>query len=160
MYYHEISLLPQLRFLLYSVLSGMIDGVICALLCNPLFTKKVRLITDVIFSLFTTLIIVATNLVYQEGALRLYQLLGFFFGLILIIITFKHKTDKFFIKHKNIYNKRIVIPLNNKCKIIINKTKLVLKKVTSLLYNLYNRMFLKIKEKKANNGCKKEEKKE
>lgn len=160
MYYHEISLLPQLRFLLYSVFAGIIDGFICAFICNPIFSKKMRLLSDIIFMIISTFILVSTNLVFQEAALRFYELLGFFFGLILIIITFKHKTDIFFIKRKNAYSKRIVIPLKNKCKLIINKTKIVLKKVTLLLYNLYNRMFMNGKEKKANNGSKKEEKKE
>ena len=160
MYYHEISLFPQLGFLLYSVFSGMIDGVICIFLCNPLFNKKMRFIADLIFTFLSTFLIVITNLIYQDAALRLYELLGFFFGLVLILITIKQRSDKFFIKRKNSLNKRIIIPINNKCKIIINKTKLVLKKITLLLYNLYNRMFSKSKETKANNGTQEEKKKE
>ena len=160
MYYHEISLFPQLRFLLYSVFSGIIDGLICIFICNPLYGKKMRLIADFIFAIISTFLIIITNIVYQEAALRFYELLGFFFGLVLIIITIKQRSDKYLIKRKNAYNKRIFIPLKNKCKIILNKIKIVLKKITSMMYNLYNRMFIKGKEKKANNGTKKEEKKE
>lgn len=160
MYYHEISLFPQLRFLLYSVFSGIIDGVLCVLLCNPLFGKKARAVIDFIFVLISAFIIVFTNLVYQEAALRLYELLGFFFGLILIILTLKHKTDKFFLKRKTFYTKRIIFPIKNKSKLIFNKIKIILKKVTSLLYNLNNRILNKSKEKNADNGCQKEEKKE
>ena len=144
MYYHEISLLPQLKFLLYSVFSGIIDGLICTLLCNPIFGKKVRFVLDFIFVIISTFIIVITNIVYQDAALRFYELLGFFFGLLLILLTYKKSSDNFFIKRKNAYNKRIVTPLKNKCEFIINKVKLVLKKITLLLYNLYNRMFLKL----------------
>ncbi len=160
MYYHEISLLPQLRFLLYSVFSGIIDGFICIFLCNPLFTKKARFITDFVFAIICSFTIVFTNIVYQEAALRFYELLGFFFGMILIIITLKQRSDKFFIRRKSFFEKIIVKPINNKCKFIINKAKLVLKKTTSMLYNLFNRMFINSKENKVGNGRKKETKKE
>lgn len=160
MYYHEIAFLPQFRFLLTSFLFGIADGIICTVLCFPFFNKTVKFIVDFIFVIITCAVIVITNIIYQDAALRVYEVVSFFAGIMVVIITIKRKTDLLLL---NLY-KKIIIKIFNPTKriyeLIINYLKILLKKISLMLYNLYIRVSLITKGIFKLNGNKEKEKKE
>lgn len=159
MYYHEISFLPQFRFLLYSLMTGFADGLLCSMLCNKAIAKKVLYITDFLFCIASVFIILCVNIGFQESALRVYEVLGFILGLCIYIFFIKKYTDRLFGAVYSFIIKVTVSPLKALFKIISDKSNLILKRVHILVYNLKKRI-TENKEKTLNNGKhKKKEKK-
>lgn len=160
MYYHEIAFLPQFRFLLTSFLFGIADGIICTVLCCPFFSKIVKSLFDFLFVIITCTIIVITNIIYQDAALRVYEVIAFFVGIIVVVITIKRKSDLILL---NLYKKvliRIFTPAKRIYELIINNLKILLKKISLMLYNLYIKVSLIVKRIFKVNGNKEKEKKE
>lgn len=159
MYYHEISFLPQLRFLVYSLMSGFADGIICSLLCSKAIKGKIKYAADFLFCIITVFIIVSVNIASQEGALRVYEVFGFSAGLLIFIAVFKKRTDKIFVFISDALKKILFNPICKFFKEIINKARLILKKQGVKVYNLKVETVKKLREKKSLHDKARKEKK-
>lgn len=140
MYYHQIDFFTQSRFFFISFGAGLLASLFSFFLCSKVISKKIKIITDIIFCLICVLIIVCTNIAFEDAALRLYELIAFISALLLMVFLFKKRVDMIAEK----VCKSVIFPIfsffKKECKIIINKLKSLLKKIRSVLYNLLRKL--------------------
>ena len=156
MYYHDIGFLAQSGFFFVSFVTGVAAGFFALVLLAKPLSGKVRFLCDIVFCLMCVLLLVCTNIIYQDAALRVYEFLAFLLGLGLVLLVLKKHSDRFAQKVVNFGAKYIRVPLSNFCKNIMNKLKNILKKVHCMLYNFINQR----KEKYKRNGGQTKKKKE
>ncbi len=137
MYYHEIDFFNQAGFFIYSFVSGFISGLIYSL-CDVLaFNKAFRYATDIIFSVSFLQVVIFTNIIFQESALRFYEITGSFLGLFFYLISIKKYVNKFFIFIKRGITDVLIKPSVQIFKLINSFIKKILQYTASKVYNLY-----------------------
>ena len=157
MYYHQIDFPTQALFFIYSFAAGIVDGCFALILCSGAIKRtRIKIISDIAFCLISVLIIVCTNIVLQDAALRIYEVIAFLAAFILFLLIFKRKSDKVSEKAYAIIKKRIITPIYTLCKHIINISKKILKKIHEVVYNFIH----KCKELLKRHGGKEKSKKE
>ncbi len=135
MYYHDIGFLAQSKFFLYSLCAGVADGLLALLLCSKAIKGKAAVICDFIYCLLSVLLIVCVNIVMQDAALRVYQMIAFLTALILTLILLKKRSDKIALAVQSFLSDKLFRPVFRHCKYIINKLKNILKKAYDVVYN-------------------------
>lgn len=155
MYYHQIDFFTQAAFFMYSFIAGIVAGFFALFLCSAAFKGKTKVVLDIIFCLICVLILVCTNIVFQDAALRVYEVISFLSSLILFVVLFKKKSDILTEKLFRFIQKLIIQPIYRFCKYIINKLKNILKKIGIVVYNFIQ----KFKEKMKRNAKSNKEKK-
>lgn len=153
MYFHQISFFPQLGFFLISFFAGVSDGLLCLFICPSFLKRVLKGLSDFVFCIISASVFVIINIAYQDASFRLYQLIAFLLGLVLVLIFIKPKTDKIFLLF---YNK-FIVKIINFLSFLFLKTKILLKRLYILMYNFIKRRFLKISEKVKINGKKNKE---
>lgn len=159
MYYHQIDFLTQTRFFAVSFFAGIVDGVLALILCSNAIAAKIRVFTDILFSLFSVLLIVCCNIIFQDAALRIYEFIAFVAGVLLVVFLFKKKSDRALSSAVRFVNVHVLEPLCLICKRCVKKTKNILKKSREVVYNFYSKSkekcFTHAKRKKQKNKEKK-----
>ena len=155
MYYHQIDFVTQAAFFFYSFIAGIIAGVFALILCSSAFKGKIKAVLDIIFCLLSVFILVCTNIIFQDAALRVYEVISFISALILIVAVFKKKSDILTQKVFQFFFHFFIKPIQSFCKYIINKIKKILKKIGDVVYNFIHNN----KEKMKRNARTKKEKK-
>ena len=159
MYFHQIDFLTQSRFFLYSFIAGLFNGFIALILCSAAIKGKLKFISDILFCLTSVLLLVCTNIVFQDAALRVYEIAAFLSAGILVIILVKKRSDAIALKLFGFFEKVIWQPFIQKCKLLINKCKKLLKKADTVVYN-FNKKFKEKFRSHAAIGKKEKQKKE
>ncbi|MBE6817631.1 MAG: hypothetical protein E7517_00530 [Ruminococcaceae bacterium] len=140
MYYHDIAFGAQFRFFLISFAAGLAAGVCALFLCAKPFKGALRSIFDIVLCLLSVMLFVCTNLVFQEGAMRVYELAAFLIALILIVVLFKKHSDKVALKLADVVKKCFIQPVKRLFKYIVNNIKKLLKKARIIVYNSINQI--------------------
>ena len=159
MYFHDISFKTQFLFAIYSFIGGFISGFFVLFLCSSVIKGKFKIIPDILCCILTTGILLLVNIAFQDAALRLYEVLFFLLALFICIYFFKRRSDRFLNKLYSLLKNIFIHPLFKICKISINKVKMILKKVSDLLYNAFKKIKWSFK-KHGRKKCKKEIEKE
>ncbi|MBR0414186.1 MAG: hypothetical protein IJI67_03845 [Clostridia bacterium] len=110
------------------------------------------------FCLLCVLLIVCTNIVFQEGALRVYEVIAFLTALVLVIIFLKKKSDKAAVKVSVFLYNNLFCPLSQLFKHIMNNIKKLLKKARQMVYNFTNKSKEHLKRNAEKYTTKKEKK--
>ena len=160
MYYHDIAFSTQLRFCLISFIAGSVSGLCALFLCAKPLKGALRFVCDVVFCLLSVFILVCTNIVFQEGALRVYQVAAFLAGLLLIVVLLKKHSDRVAEYLAEIGMRYLVLPCKGLYKHIVNNIKNLLKKGLNIVYNSINKMKEYQKRHAKDKALKKEKKKE
>ena len=159
MYYHQIDFPTQALFFFYSCCAGIIDGFFALILCSrAIKNRRVKLITDIAFCFISVLILVCTNIIFQDAALRVYEVFAFLSALLLFLILFKKRSDAITEKFYMLIRKYILIPIFHFCKLIINICKKILKKIYQVVYNFIYKCKELLKRNVKKEKSKKEEK--
>lgn len=156
MYYHQIDFFTQSTFFIISFIAGLTDGVLALFLCSPVFKGKTKFFFDILFCVCTVLLIVCTNILFQDAALRVYEMIAFLTALLLFCGIFKKRSDALVIKIDNRLRQHILKPFHSFCKNSMNKCKNILKKQREVVYNLIHKHFRSFKR----NGKKQNQKSE
>ena len=158
MYYHNIDFFTQASFFCYSFAAGILDGVLALFLCSSAWShcKRLKIVFDIFFALISVFLIVITNIIFQDAALRFYEMLAFFIALILFLCIFKKRGDKLTKTLFSFVYHHFVFPLMRLCKQIINKLKNVLKKIGNVVYNFIQKSKERIKQHAKKEKTKKE----
>jgi len=159
MYYHDIAFGAQARFFLISFAAGLIAGCFALLLCAKPLKGALRFMGDIVFCLICVLLVVCNNIVFQEGALRVYEVIAFLIALASVVIILKKKSDKAAVKVSVLLQKILFLPLTKLFKHIMNNIKKLLKKARRMVYNFTNKSKEHLKRNAEKYTTKKEKKK-
>ena len=137
MYYHQIDFFTQSAFFFISFIAGLFNGVLAVFLCSPIFTGKIKIAFDLLFCLCTVVVIVCINILYQDAALRVYEMIAFITALILFCAIFKKRSDALVLKIHSRLKRHLYLPVKTICKNSMNKCKNILKRQREVVYNYF-----------------------
>lgn len=135
MYYHSIDFKTQSAFFLFSFLAGVLSGFLFLLLTANFKKRKIAIISETLACVLSLLIFLCTNLVFEDAALRVYELIAYLCAFILTVLLLKPARDKL---AKKLYN-RFGKPFYERIKQLVNSLRRVLKKEWRIVYNFLNK---------------------
>ena len=139
MYYHSIDFKTQGTFLLFSMIAGCFAGIVFILLFSRNRKKLKAVFSDILACVAPLFILVCTNIVLEDAALRVYEVITFICSLILTVLFLKPMKDKVLDKIRFLNTKTADKPVFRKSKQLVNSFRIVLKNDTRIVYNFFKR---------------------